>query len=284
MAKAWNNRRTNYALCPSIQIRPSLTHISATPDSASRCSIQGDSDSETEVISTISTNLDSMLSSDSSDIEFSDDDAFEDAEKPVFLTARGPIRVDSGQSLHGLPLGVLSFLFHLFQLYILICFCLRFFSCVCCIWNYSCTYGFFLLPFQCGVFGYVYVASGSKLLFCYDRASIFCDMCIIIVFRILCIYLIFFCYMCLVLTFDCHIVFIKMCNLFIVIWFLNNYINILNNSYGVVSYVYRCFCTKHCILVCVDIRFNFDVVHAIEKVALCLLLIITYFFMYSQHA
>ena len=106
MAKAWNNSRTNYAPCPSIQIRPSLTHISAAPDSASRCSIQGDSDSETEVISTISTNLDSMLSSDSSDIEFSDDDAFEDAEKPVFLTARGPIRVDSGQSLHGLPLDV----------------------------------------------------------------------------------------------------------------------------------------------------------------------------------
>ena len=81
-------------------------HLSATSDSASRCSIQGDSDSETEVISTISTNLDSMLSSDSSDIEFSDDDAFEDAEKPVFLTARGPIRVDSGQSHHELPFDV----------------------------------------------------------------------------------------------------------------------------------------------------------------------------------
>ncbi len=52
------------------------------------------------MISAISTNLDSLLSSDSSDIEFSDDDAFEEADKPVFLTARGPIRVDSGQQCH----------------------------------------------------------------------------------------------------------------------------------------------------------------------------------------
>ena len=87
-------------------------------DSASRhnSSIQGDSDSETEVISTISTNLDSMLSSDSSDIEFSDDDAFEEADKPVFLTARGPIRVDSGQHRQDLLFAVFCLVFILFVL------------------------------------------------------------------------------------------------------------------------------------------------------------------------
>lgn len=65
-------------------------------------SIQGESDSEPEVIlNSISTQLHSLLSSDSSDGDLADEDgdAFEETanERPVFLTARGPVSVISGQ-------------------------------------------------------------------------------------------------------------------------------------------------------------------------------------------
>lgn len=69
--------------------------------STHQSSIQGESDSENEFIGTISSNLDSMFSSDSSedaDISEVDDDAFEASEKPVFLTAIGPVHVDAGPS------------------------------------------------------------------------------------------------------------------------------------------------------------------------------------------
>ena len=49
-------------------------------------------------MSTISSNLDSMFTSDSSEADLSaaDDDIFDHSDKPVFLTARGPIHVNSG--------------------------------------------------------------------------------------------------------------------------------------------------------------------------------------------
>ena len=82
-----------------------LLHFALPIDSVSthQSSIQGESDSENELIDTISSNLDSMFSSDSSDADASDtnahdedDDAFESSEKPVFLTAIGPVHVDAG--------------------------------------------------------------------------------------------------------------------------------------------------------------------------------------------
>ena len=63
-------------------------------------SVQGESDSEPEgLINTLSSNLDSIFSSDSSDEDPSDvdDEIFDNADKPVFLTSKGPVHVKSGQ-------------------------------------------------------------------------------------------------------------------------------------------------------------------------------------------
>ena len=70
----------------------SVTHPSS--------SIQGESDSEPELISAISSNLDSMFTSDSSDADFSeaDDDIFDNSDKPIFLTAKGPVHLETGQN------------------------------------------------------------------------------------------------------------------------------------------------------------------------------------------
>jgi hypothetical protein len=74
-------------------------------DSVSRhSSVQGESDSEPEVLATLSNNLHSILSSESSDdnmaasgLDAEDDDAFDSsAEKPVFLTAKGPVAAAVG--------------------------------------------------------------------------------------------------------------------------------------------------------------------------------------------
>lgn len=75
-------------------------------DSVSRhSSIQGESDSEPEGLATLSSNLHSILSSESSDDNMAasgldaddDDDAFDSsAEKPVFLTAKGPVAAAVG--------------------------------------------------------------------------------------------------------------------------------------------------------------------------------------------
>lgn len=64
-------------------------------------SIQGESDSEPEILNSISTQLHSLLSSDSSDGDMADEDgdAFETVERPVFLTARGPVSVIPGQKV-----------------------------------------------------------------------------------------------------------------------------------------------------------------------------------------
>jgi len=79
-------------------------------DSASRhSSVQGESDSEPEVLVTLSSTLRSILSSDSGDDNFipsgrdvddDDDDAFDSAaERPVFLTAKGPVSATIGKAL-----------------------------------------------------------------------------------------------------------------------------------------------------------------------------------------
>ena len=68
-------------------------------DSVSRPgSVQGESDSEPEgLINTLSSNLDSIFSSDSSEDEDpSDDEIFENNDKPVFMTAKGPVHVQTG--------------------------------------------------------------------------------------------------------------------------------------------------------------------------------------------
>ena len=74
--------------------------INSLSDSISHhSSIQGESDSDPEgFVNTISNTLDSIFSSDSSDADVSDmeDDALESSEKPVFLTAMGPVQVDTG--------------------------------------------------------------------------------------------------------------------------------------------------------------------------------------------
>src|SRR6218665_3505869 len=64
-------------------------------------SIQGESDSETEILSSINTQLHSLLSSDSSDGagDLEDGDTFEAVERPVFLPARGPVSVIPGQKV-----------------------------------------------------------------------------------------------------------------------------------------------------------------------------------------
>ena len=62
-------------------------------------SVQGESDSEPEgFINTLSSNLDSIFSSDSSNTDLSEgeDEIFEPSDKPVFLTAKGPVHVDAG--------------------------------------------------------------------------------------------------------------------------------------------------------------------------------------------
>ena len=61
--------------------------------------IQGESDSEPEAVATtLSSNIDSLFTSDSSDADVSDldDDASQAADKPVFMTSKGPVRVDTG--------------------------------------------------------------------------------------------------------------------------------------------------------------------------------------------
>jgi len=61
--------------------------------------VQGESDSEPEgFINTLSSNLDSIFSSDSSNTDLSEgeDEIFEPSDKPVFLTAKGPVHVDAG--------------------------------------------------------------------------------------------------------------------------------------------------------------------------------------------
>src|SRR6218665_2112410 len=64
-------------------------------------SIQGESDSETEILSSINTQLHSLLSSDSSDGagDLEDGDTFEAVDRPVFLTARGLCSVIPGQKV-----------------------------------------------------------------------------------------------------------------------------------------------------------------------------------------
>lgn len=56
-------------------------------------SIQGESDSEPEIMNTISNQLRCILSSDSSDGDADDDDAMDAGDHPVFLTAKGPVSV-----------------------------------------------------------------------------------------------------------------------------------------------------------------------------------------------
>ncbi len=77
-----------------------LLSIASSTDSH-HSSVQGESDSEPEgLINTLSSNLDSIFSSDSSDAESdADDETFEkSANKPVFLTSKGPIHIHAGQS------------------------------------------------------------------------------------------------------------------------------------------------------------------------------------------
>lgn len=61
-------------------------------------SVQGESDSEEELIDTLSSGLESMMSTDSSDNDMSEDedDLFDSPEKHVFLTAKGPVHLTSG--------------------------------------------------------------------------------------------------------------------------------------------------------------------------------------------
>ena len=60
-------------------------------------SIQGESDSEGELIDTLSSGLESMISSGGSSEDLTDeDDLFDSPEKHVFLTAKGPVHLSSG--------------------------------------------------------------------------------------------------------------------------------------------------------------------------------------------
>lgn len=62
-------------------------------------SVQGESDSEPEgLINTLSSNLDSIFSSDSSDGDVSEDEdeIFDNTDKPIFITSKGPVQLDSG--------------------------------------------------------------------------------------------------------------------------------------------------------------------------------------------
>ncbi len=61
--------------------------------------MQGESDSEPEgLMQGLSSKLDSIFSSDSSDEESQgeDDSAFDSPDKPVFLTSKGPVHLDAG--------------------------------------------------------------------------------------------------------------------------------------------------------------------------------------------
>ena len=73
-------------------------HRHLCPDSASRSSMQGESDSEPEgFMQGLSNKLDSIFSSDSSDEESQEEDsAFDSPDKPVFLTSKGPVHIDAG--------------------------------------------------------------------------------------------------------------------------------------------------------------------------------------------
>ena len=71
--------------------------MAISDSSGHHSSIQGESDSESELLSTISTTLDGLFSSDSSDAsDMDDEDPFDPGQKPVFLTSKGPIHVDAG--------------------------------------------------------------------------------------------------------------------------------------------------------------------------------------------
>lgn len=82
----------------------------SVPDSSSHHgSIQGESDSESELLSTISSTLDGLISSDSSDPSDLEEDPFDSTDKPVFLTSKGPVHVDAvGQSALSLSLSCFS--------------------------------------------------------------------------------------------------------------------------------------------------------------------------------